>query len=516
MPLNIAIIKRRSFLFASFYLLLGLGLSWFGLYGNWVKTIFGFRYGMIWDPSSQYIASAIVLFENSYLPSSAHPGLPLIYLLHMVYRIFYWVSFSDASFSVFCADHFFWMVFLARMVVVLSNLLCFVLVYKCALHIWRNKNYAWVAMLAFATSFVSLFFINHVSTEPLMLIFTLLTLMCLWKYRERRLLAYLLLATFFCALGVLSKIAILTPLVVFVPIYLSLVTEDWKRFFLDSLVFVIFFAAVFLCLSWTIDWQEFFKFWFAHTPGEPTFEAGQSWYMNLLESLPKIVWGLVRSALSGLSPMNWLPLWTNEGIFNIAELMFMGVGIYGWVRYAKSKLVDKIENKALVILLLLMMPVPLFKYSFHYYYVHLAILSIFFPVGLESLLFKTRWRRFNLVTATFAVHLPALVFIAYLKVHDVRQYLAMWQPYYKAMRVIEPGERIAQLDNNTNANFITGYVINYVRMESPFIQALLSKFVATDLNRDYLTEKNVGAIIQGEGRPTLHLKKDFEKNFKLR
>jgi len=153
-----------------------------GAIGNWDIHVLGVRHGAVWDPGGSYVGSSILLFEQRYAPYVGHPGLTLMLVCHVAARIAFWMSGTHLGFQQFAGTHI-RDVYLASMVAttVLWIAAC-VALGRVALVVLGDRRLARIAVLAFATSYPVLYYMNKVSPEPLVVTFALLAFLWLWRY----------------------------------------------------------------------------------------------------------------------------------------------------------------------------------------------------------------------------------------------------------------------------------------------------------------------------------------------
>lgn len=91
---------------------------------------------------------------------------------------------GNLNFTEFTARNIHRVFFLSKCLISVLHLLSFFLFFLFSQKLLSNKRAAWIAMLAYATSFPILYYMSRISVEPLMVIFFLSTFLSIWSYNS--------------------------------------------------------------------------------------------------------------------------------------------------------------------------------------------------------------------------------------------------------------------------------------------------------------------------------------------
>ena len=220
--------NRFWIILSGLFILASCLISYFSLFGDWRTYIFGVRNQNIWDPGSAYLASGMSFFDQRY-SWVGHPGLFLMLLIQSIARLYYWCCSicigTTAPYYSFLAKNLFGLIFITKLVSTIIHLLSFYALYSLALTLFRNNWLAINSVVAYSTTYAVLFYINYIVPEPLLLLFTLLSISCAWKFYENweqnnktRGYQYIVLSAFFAVAALYTKVMIIAPVIVFIPI----------------------------------------------------------------------------------------------------------------------------------------------------------------------------------------------------------------------------------------------------------------------------------------------------------
>lgn len=418
--------------------------------GGWDIHVMGVRHGAVWDPGGPYLGSGLMLFDDRYAPFVGHPGLPLMALCQLVGRIL-WLPSMQVPFDLFCAQHL-QTIAMTAMLAMTAAFVGALLILECvALRLLGSPGQAMLAVLAYATTYPFLFYLNRISPEPLLVIFTLSAFLCLWRYYEigehRRRWWWLALSAQAAVAAVYTKFMIAGPLVFFIPLQIACRRDlTLAKRLRDAAAFLGLSVPLFLAGTWKIDWSYFFQFWFAYAPGVPRYSTSDTWVVNVVRNLSVTLPAMLGSAASQLSPTRLLPSFaTREGLFFAAEgllLVLSAIGLAAWFKASTNRPV-------LLRWFLAYLAITVIPYlqkgigDWHYLFVHLAVASVFAAYAIARGLHTLRrcdvdrvqdWCGAALVAV--AVNGCAIYIAADMRRYDAEQ-ARFWQLYYEAPSLID-------------------------------------------------------------------------------
>jgi hypothetical protein len=458
--------------------------------GEWENEVFGLAIRHSADPGGPYVVSAVHFFDQRYPPfvGGAHPGTTLQLVVYVAARALYEaaVLFRVAKTPMidFWAHHLTWLFGWSSLVVASLHLVSFHALHAYARRLGLCPRAAFVAVLAYATSFPLLYYGTRVSPEPLLVALTLAALLqadsCATALQSgRRLRAWL----FAGGAGAAAMLAIFTKLHLAYPLPLLIVVQVLVQRRRDGQTLIgrlrdglppagcalAGSVAVFVVCSLKVNWHAFFDFWFRYTAGRPVGDphlpltqryAATLWLMALGEAS-----GVVRNLADHFRP-------TVKGLFTLTDGVFVVIAGFGlfllWRRVpeARPKLVWPV---ALCVGLL---PVVAFRGVWHYYLLHLTFAAIGFAFAVEVWLTHQPLGRTpagrrltGAVMTTLLVHSVSLVSFGATKAHDVVAFRSKVAPYLSALGRVPPGTRAAILSRRFEFCQLDGGYPTYIQRD---------------------------------------------------
>lgn len=459
-----------------------------GTMGGWDIHIMGVRHQAVWDPGGPYLGSGLLLFRQPFAPFVGHPGLTLTLLCHVVAKAMYLPFAAATPFDEFAARHIYAIAFTASLCMTGVFVAALATVERVALRLLGDYRMAMLAVVAYATTLPVLLYLNKISSEPLLVLFTLLTFLWLWRYYEaanrQEALTFLALSAQASVAAVYTKALIVAPILAFIPLHLVCHRGAPLRWRIrDAALYVAFCIPGLALGALKTDWAYFFRFWFAYAPGGPQYSGSRHWLVNVVMNASKTLPAMVGSAASQLAPQKLVPSFdTREGLFIAAEGLFLVLGAVGLVLYRRA-----CRNRpALLDWFLVFLALTAIPYlqkglsAWHYLFVHFAVASVFVAYAIARLV--RRVAGMNLGTAggwalgccvALAVNGVGAYLFVDARRYDARQHVA-WELYYRAPSMIGPDGRIG-LVHTAHVDEILQPIAAYLPLEG-----FLAKY------RDYL------------------------------
>ena len=479
--------------------------------GGWDNHVLGVPHAAVWDPGGMYLGNGLLLFDEPNQPYVGHPGLTLTLLCHVTAKTLHWMSASPLTFDAFAARNIHWLFFACMVVITGSFLVAFLVLERVALRVLGNQRLAFVSVVAFATTYPVLYYLNRISPEPLLVTFTLLAFLWLWRYHESTALAtslgFLALSAQAAVAALFTKFLIVGPIVLFIP--LQILFRRGARMTLrirDAALFLLFAAPALALGSLKTDWAYFFSSWFVYAPGAPQYEAGRHWLFNVLANAGGTAWAMFMSSARSLSPAGFMPSFDSRtGLFFASEGLFLLISLAGLVLYWTS-----CRNRPVLLAwflgFLCMTLVPYLQRgaggAWHYLFVHLAVASVFFSYGVSRLVYRlTRttpdsWKGLVLtIGATIAIN--SLAFVLFVDMHRYNaSQRPFWELYYRAPSMIEGEGRIGLAHTLTMAEILQP-ISTYLPLRG-FLEEYQRLFVAVPMNQpaSWLRDRNIQFVIQ--------------------
>ncbi|HEX4347057.1 MAG TPA: hypothetical protein VHZ73_05760, partial [Vicinamibacterales bacterium] len=364
-----------------------------GMMGGWNIDVAGITHGAVWDPGGSYLGSSLLLFEQRYSPFIGHPGLTLMLYCHFVAKALYGVSGSGATFQHFAGTAIYRITYASMLAVTALWLAAFAVVEQVALAILRNARMAMLATLAFATTYPTLYYINRISPEPLLVIFTLLAFLWLWRYYELgdspRAMLFLVLSSQAGAAALYTKAMIVGPVVLFIPFQILFRRGvSGVRRIRDAAIHITSAVPLMVLGAWKVDWAYFFRFWFGYAPGRPQYVESKIWAVNVMNNAVGTTGAMLAATMNTLASGAFLPSFSSrEGLFFAAETIFLLIALAGLTMYYRSAR----NHPALLTWYLGFVALASIPYlqrglgGWHYLHLQLATASIFFSYGMARM-----------------------------------------------------------------------------------------------------------------------------------
>ena len=152
----------------------------------------------------------------------------------------------------------------------------------------------------------------------------------------------------------------------------------------------------------------------------------------------------------------------------------------------------------------LVMPIVIYRGLWHYLFLHLAIASG--PLAMLISHFMERWpplRRAGLASPLAVVllmHSVSLIFFTASKIADVRAYRQSVRPYYVALGLLRPGERVAVVSESAfQPSLVYGLPSSWITGASEYKESFSALFVEVKLDQltdPWMRQNRIGAVIQ--------------------
>jgi hypothetical protein len=460
---------------AIFWVLLSiaaLAVSWIatvhGMIGGWDIHVLGVRHGAVWDPGGPYLGSAILLFDQPKAPFVGHPGLTLMLVCQLVARTVCGLSGSSLPFQQFAGKDIYWVTLAAMVSMTALFLVTFAALERVAIRILEEERLAMLAVLAFATSYPVLYYLNKISPESLLVTFTLLAFLWLWKYYELgdspAAVGFLALSAQASVAAVYTKFHIAAPILLFIPF--QLLCRRGRRRVLavrDAGLYVLFSMPLLVLGTLKVDWAYFFRFWFAYAPGHPHYAASHNWLVNVVANSVQTAWAMLTAIPVNLLASPPRPdLSSKEGLFFAAEGVFLLVAAAGLSMFWRAS-----RNRPVLLAWFLgfvaLTSVPYLQRglsAWHYLHLQLACASIFFAYGLARIvhllagLLPTSRRGWALCcSATIAVHAVSIGLFISMQQYNASQY-RKWEDFYRAPALVSDRGEVGLVNARTMADIV--------------------------------------------------------------
>lgn len=496
-------------------------------WGSWRTHVLGAEYQYVWDPGGLYLGTALTFFDERCVASGTswggHPGLPLMFLLQALARVWYWLAGSEhTTFAGFAAANLHHLAIAGRLMTTLLHLLSFYAIYRVAERVLGSKATALAGTAIYATNFFVLYYLSNISVEPLLVIFTAAAF--LWARDTldlaragslRRSCVRAALCAAACALAFYTKLLIVAPIVVVLPCYLLVEgTRDArraKRPFRDVVAPLAVFLAVTAGLmalgARMIDWHKFFDYWSQISPvrsglglaDEPAADSLLTVAVSLLQTFGDRLASLI-------DPATWELGFGKRDHAYVAELAVNGLAVIGLLLVWWRRRGERRQLVWLILFALAIAPMISFKRMWHYYALYYAAagplaayaLALFFEKVLSR--FRPGWRAAVYAGAAgLILHCLSFALVYQARTYDAEQY-RRWRPYYAAIDSLEPGRRIGLIGGPPTSS-IAGRITDYMSPSHPIAREFDDKFV--DLKRRKIDRARHRLQLVIEQRPPL-------------
>jgi len=475
------------------YVSLSLLFSFNGLFGNWAISLFGVTYPVNWDPDGFYIGAGITFSESRYAGFVGHPGIPLIFCIHAISRLMHIASFFSGpavDFAAFAAKNIFWIILAVKLFITCCYLASFYAVYSVA-RFYLTKTSSQIAIAAYATTGIVLYYFNKISPEPLLVFFVFFSLWAMFRYVGTHRAsgvsyAYLILSASAAALALLTKIAIALPLPVFILGYIlshrMIAAGDKAK---GAALFLVSFLTVLFLAGQKVDWTYFFNYWFNYAPGTPSYAVGRGVAANIVSAFMAAYENIFQFVLDLFVWEAWLPGRSSfRGHFNAAALPYLVCSVVGLAMYWKQNPDMRRRVLAILVLCIALAPLVMYRAAHHYYVIHLAVASFFAGYCVSSLAgrvssSRARTAAVALVSVLLVNSLSAAIFLR-AKYADMREYARWWKPYFTALNEMRRKDRIAIVAVSDMTDIPGRIVSYYVDQRSPLCRAFERQFLLFD------------------------------------
>lgn len=461
---------------STLYIVISCCISYFSLWGEWRTYVLGVRFQRIYDPGSAYLASGMSFFDERYT-WFGHPGLFLKLLVQLIARLYYWIGSicieTPVSYYSFLAKNFFGLIFITKLVMTIINLLSFYALYSLALRLFRDKWLARNSVIAFATSFSVLYYINFIVPEHLLLLFTLLSIDCAWRSYESRDqenrvkgYQYIALSAFFAVAAFFTKVMIAAPLLVLIPILLILQKKSLtgkcfiplRERIVSAFTFVGAAVPFALLCSYKVNWSKFLEFWFWYAPCSLSFDSSKSSLVNVGANSLEFLQKLAEKSFQRIVSSDLLFSNDKMKLFIVAELIFFICATIGVIQYYAKFKDKRIYVYWMMFLAASISPVVLYRWEHYYFYIHLAVASIFVSYFVNNIIGSKLIGRLSrplvAVVSVLVIHLGSIALFVDAKRFDMVEYQRNWRPYYEAL---------ASIDYNGKIGVIGGYPARFLK-----------------------------------------------------
>ena len=525
---------------ATVYLLFAGTFSYLAPGGTWYNTVLGVPLWLESDPAGPYLVSSHHFFESSYTLFVGHPGITLHLFLFLIMKGAFWfhqLIGGDLSFTLFTILNLKNTYFLCKLGITILHIVSFYLLYRFSRTILDSERAAILSALGYATSFPVLYYLSRISVEPFLVIFFLLAFLAIWKYQASfhqkmylRGICYIIISAVSAVAGFYTKMHLLGVFPLFMLVYIFF----GKRLKNNSAVIILrlrmLASAVYICTALPMlylgqlkmDWERFISFWFRHTPGTPGFNQNISPFDNVIQNLEAMIKGYITEIYVFLSEhiFDYISTLSKNGIFTMSEWAFLGLSIIGIFllrrkfRQMEACLLWPALYAALTFLIFI------HRHDWHYLFIILPFISVFFGHSVSRLLevvhieHLDNWPTGKVVLSVILVHFVAIWMVFASRCHDVYEYRKNVQPFYRALDLISPEDRIAVISHyppETIAGFkmstgiwhlIQSYQ-NYTSTDAGFFKTLLGRFVFFNSDQTKTTQflsvlrmQNVKLIIE--------------------
>jgi len=433
--------------------------------GFWTNYVFEVPFWHHGDPGGFYLGAAVHFFGPD-RSSVGHPGLPLQLFLHLILRFFhlgqtFWGE--RLPFETFIARNIHGLFSVCEVAMTGWHILSFYVLYRFARRLLPARAPCLLAVLAYATTFPTLFYLSRISPEPLLVVFFLATILSVWNVQEQTAARQYLKAGrsavsagLWAAAAFYTKIhlaGLLIPFVLFQVLFEKHGPPEpiARRLKARLPMAALLAGSAGLALavgSLQMDWPVFARSVYDYMPGRDPAASGSSGaigpdYLKAIERTP--------AYLASRLPL-FLKLYTlsstYEGVFARAEFLFLVCALLGLVVYFRRYPESRSRLGWLAGYWVLVMPVLIHRASFHYYFIPLALASImsgYLIWDWAAHIAGDGGRRRFWVSALFILmlHTAAMVFYGNSRSQDARFYRTQWQPYHQALDLLPYGQQIA-------------------------------------------------------------------------
>jgi hypothetical protein len=480
---------RRAFLAMDAAFLLAMaGFAVLAPCGDWQNEAFGVTLWRNADPGGPYVISAMHFFDRPYPPFMGHPGTTLQLLLHLAARTTHGLlalGGVTAPFIAFWAHHIAWLFALCCFVVTALHIVSFHALHAYARRLGLGRRAAFIAVLAYATSFPVLYYGMRVSPEPLLVTLTLVALLladsCGADLASGRRFRACLLAG---GAGAAAVLALFTKLHLAFPLAPLIVVQVLTQArpdarpalrrigegLLPAGVALASSLGVFLLCSLKVPWPAFLDFWLQYTP--IVSGGGPQSGLTLPDGADPgaLLAGLARAFARNLAGRFEA---TPNGLFTVSEGLFVVLGSLGLVLLWKGRPPARSRLGWAAVLCVCLFPVVAFRGRWHYYVLYLAFAAIGFATLTDAWLARTAGgssgrpgeRRRRAVLATLLVHAVSLSLFFAAKVNDVAMYRRSVGPYLSALDRLPPGSRAAILSKGFKFWLLDGGYPSYIERD---------------------------------------------------
>jgi hypothetical protein len=484
-------------------------ISYKTLFGWWTVKVIGFdNQTFNWDPGGAYLGSGIALFSQRYAANAnwpGHPGITLMFLIQIISRGLHWLAIlfgPTVSYEAYVAKNMFWIILIAKIAISLLYLISSYVVYIFTLELINKKEIALLAVISYLTTYPVLAYFNNISPEPLMIIFTLLSILFILKYKKHPFsykdnnlqpFKYLGLSALLTACSLGTKIVFAIPLVVLIFLFVLLekhslnskkIKFSLTRRLSDSGLFLFLLVIFLIPIYWKVDLNNFFHYWFFYSPGSPSYISAKNWGINILTNLWYLAGNFVITLIQNGFYV-FLPKFNYYGVFVIAESVFLLLSVFGILMFWKNEPKKRLILVWLIIFNLLISYFLIYHTIWHYFMIQLAFLAIFFAYFVYSCVNKIKnlSSKGKIITSILTIilcHSFSIFLFINLRVSDMKEYKT-WQPYYEALRKIGYNEKIGVINSPGFAK-IFGNFLFYMPKSSnnQFTKELSNYFIDLD------------------------------------
>lgn len=457
------------------------------------------------DPDAYYLIAGVSFFrEPRTVWPSGHPGLTLQAVVGLAAEICHAFQGPEppGGYYEFVLRHWIQILVFARILMALVTVGTVVLVYWLARRCVRREPWALVAAALYATSYPVLLYLNRLTPEPVVMLYSLASLGCLWEAaataeRSRRCLVFAACAGAAAAGACFEKFY---NGFLLLPILAAVVAMEWRTFFgagrkapgirVLGVALLGFLAAALLFMQ-KMDVPGLIAFWgsdWVNWVDAPSAEE-----MDLLPRITpggSVRWGLslVADLTTRFSLVSTNKHLVKGGVFLLCELPFVVLGCLGILAWRQG---DAPTRRRLAACLLFGATAPVLAilrgaytgtpYVFHYFYPLLAASAIWAAAGLESLLAhggapdaRPTTRRPAILAGLIIllVHDSAIALYANMERGLIASYDNSARAYVTALRELPAGKRIAvnlkKRKNSRYSVFLNLYMIG-ISPEVPMV-----------------------------------------------
>jgi len=438
--------------------------------GSFINTI-GDRVPM-WgdnDPAAWYLTSA---HELGRLPVifPGHPGITLNILLWLIQKFIVFFSNNNLTFSQAVASNIFYVQVLSKTVCSLIFIGSSFIIAELGATLFKDRNIGKVASIFFSSSFFSVYFLNRISPDGLVILFFLLSFLFLVKALDGptspRVNLNIFFSCFFSVLAFYTKAQIMGILPVYVFLVFALLRWRYQTItsFCKDLISMFFgFGFIYFLMNNFMDWDSFLKLW-------NNIIAAKASSLILTNNIQNNQWlpilqlsNTFMAIMDKLSVINFLPL------VDLNHLSFT-FGGSACILFCISFLWRDIRKNSSYLLFCFYAALTLIffcyrDFAFHYF-------LIFFSCASLSVAFVlTNLTRSISHESAFVKYLPSLLLIFLLNING---FLLAWDSHrqreiaskqsldiYLALSTLLPGEKLISLDLASTVGLETGNLYNF-------------------------------------------------------